>query len=150
MSDFKNNIISDELNFVRTEVLEDEYIVEKILDKKKINGVYKYKVKWEGYNEADCTWEPKENLDNVYYLVEEFENLLKKKEKSIKLEKEKKLLNNKTNRSNNTNNSNNNNSSIKDDEENCKSNNNNSEKKINYRGVNFLNGQSNFFSFVFF
>ena len=57
MSDYKNNILSDEFNYEKEEVLEDEYIVEKILDKKKINGIYKYKVKWEGYPlESDCTW----------------------------------------------------------------------------------------------
>lgn len=146
MSDFKNNIISDELNFDKTEVLEDEYIVEKILDKKKVGGVYKYKVKWEGYDEADCTWEPKENLENVFYLVEEYENLIKKKEKSLKIEKEKKFLNNKTSRNNN--NSINNNSSNKDEEENSKSNYNNSDKRINYLGVNFLNRQSNYFFII--
>lgn len=48
------------------------YIVEKILDKKKIKGVWKYFVKWEGYSEKENTWEPFENLDNVIDMVEEF------------------------------------------------------------------------------
>ena len=48
--EYKNNIISDSLNYEKPEeVLEDEYIVEKILDKKRMNGVIKYKVKWEYY-----------------------------------------------------------------------------------------------------
>ena len=127
MSEIKNNI-KDLEKFDTVEVLEEEYIVEKILDKKKTNGIMKYKVKWEGYSENECTWEPRENLSNVKYLIEEYENSIKPKEKikekiiKIKPEKEKKLLNNKTNR-------NNNNSSIKDDDENSKSVNNNSERR---------------------
>ena len=142
MSEYKNNIISDSLNYEKPEeVLEDEYIVEKILDKKRMNGVIKYKVKWEGYDESDCTWEPKENLENVLYLVEEYDNFIKQKEKSLKLEREKKLLNNKTNRNNNyKNNNNNTNSSIKDDDENSKSINNTSERRSNL-GVSILHRQ---------
>ncbi len=37
---------------------EDEfYVVEKILERKKVGHTIKYKVKWEGYPlESDCTW----------------------------------------------------------------------------------------------
>lgn len=146
MSESKNNI-SDSSNFERTEVLEDEYIVEKILDRKKINGVIKYKIKWEGYDENDCTWEPRQNLENVNYLIEEFDNKIKEKEKSNKIEKEKKLLTNKTNRSVNYRNNNINNSSIKDDDENSKSNNNNSERRSN-NGFGILHRQSKYKNFI--
>lgn len=38
------------------------YNVEEILDKKLINNVLKYKVKWEGFPLESCTWEPYSNL----------------------------------------------------------------------------------------
>ena len=133
MSEIKINTIESTL-FEKVEVLEEEYIVEKILDKKKMNGIYKYKVKWEGYSENECTWEPRENLSNVKYLIEEYENSLKLKEKIIKpeKEKEKKILNNKTIR---------NNSSNKDDDENSKYVNNNSERRGD-KGASILHKQS--------
>lgn len=61
------------------EVYPETYIVEKILAKKKINGVNKYKIKWEGWDMKDCTWEPIEHLEGCKELLEEFENSLKKK-----------------------------------------------------------------------
>ncbi len=39
-------------------MLEDEYLVEKILDKKEVDGKLYYLVKWEGYEETESTWEP--------------------------------------------------------------------------------------------
>jgi len=51
---------------------EETYIVEEILEKKKIKGRYLYKVKWVGYPLDQCTWEPAKNLDNVRYMVNEF------------------------------------------------------------------------------
>lgn len=98
MSEVKDSS-SDIEKFEKCEILEEEYIVEKILDKKKINGVWKYKVKWEGYSEEECTWEPKENLRNVKYLIDEFEGKPNDKDKN-KTEKQT-LLKNKTKRSNN-------------------------------------------------
>lgn len=32
-----------------------------------------YKVRWKGYDSADDTWEPKENLDSCQDLIEEFD-----------------------------------------------------------------------------
>lgn len=60
---------------------EDGYVVEKILKKKKMsNGQIKYLVKWQGYEEEkDQTWEPKENLDNVKEMVDNFEKAETKK-----------------------------------------------------------------------
>jgi hypothetical protein len=44
---------------------EEAYEVEKILDKSQDeNGQTIYKVKWKGYPDSDCTWEPEENLSN--------------------------------------------------------------------------------------
>ena len=51
---------------------ESFYIVEKILDRRKINGKFEYKIKWEGYPMNQSTWEPMENLETVKGLVEEY------------------------------------------------------------------------------
>ena len=162
MSEFNTNLPENE-NSEKPEVLEDEYIVEKILDKKRVNGLVKYKVKWEGYEDlADCTWEPKENLENVLYLIEDFDNSIRQKEKKLRDEKEKKLLNNKTNRNNISNKNNiNSNSSLKDDDENSKSNNNTSvlsngmqfksqEDKRSNNGAGILHRQSKYLFLIFF
>lgn len=84
----------DLARFESCDLYEDYYQVEKILDKKKYKGVWKYKVKWEGWSMNDCTWEPIENLEGqAMFLVEEFENKAKKKNakkpKIIKEEEEK-------------------------------------------------------------
>jgi hypothetical protein len=84
--------------FDQVEVLEEEYIVEKILDKKKVGSVWKYRVKWEGFPEEECTWEPKENLRNVKYLLDEFQTKQENKDKP-KTEKSS-LLKTKTKRNN--------------------------------------------------
>jgi len=64
-----------------TQVVENEYAVEKILDKKEIKGKILYFVKWEGYPDSDNTWEPIEHLLNVIDMVEDFEANLKEPEK---------------------------------------------------------------------
>ena len=52
---------------------EREYLVEEILDKKIIDGVCKYKIKWKNYPLEDCTWEPIEHLANSQNLLWDFE-----------------------------------------------------------------------------
>ena len=56
-----------------------EFVVEKVLGKKKIRGVVHYKIKWMGYPIKDATWEPTENLLKCKYLLNEFEEKLRKK-----------------------------------------------------------------------
>ena len=51
---------------------EDMYEVEKILDKKTDRKGALYLVKWEGFSEAQATWEPEEHLQGVKWLVEDF------------------------------------------------------------------------------
>jgi hypothetical protein len=48
------------------------YTVEKILDRRKINGQFEYKIKWEGYAMNESTWEPMKNLETIKELVEEY------------------------------------------------------------------------------
>jgi len=68
---------SDSGSEMQEEAGERLYTVEKILEKRKVKGVWKYRVKWEGYSEKESTWEPAENLENVRHLVDEFERTLR-------------------------------------------------------------------------
>ena len=52
---------------------EEEYEIEKILNKKKFRGKDQYLVQWKSYTAEEDTWEPKENLGNAKDLVKEFE-----------------------------------------------------------------------------
>ena len=49
------------------------YLVEKILKRRKINGKYEYKIKWEGYPMSESTWEPMRNLETAKNLIEEYD-----------------------------------------------------------------------------
>ena len=52
---------------------EEEFEMEKILNKRIVRGKKKFLVKWKGYTAEEDTWENKENLENAKELVEEFE-----------------------------------------------------------------------------
>ena len=51
----------------------EEWEVEKILDKRKIQGVDKYLVRWKGFTAESDTWEKEEDLKNAKELVDDFE-----------------------------------------------------------------------------
>ncbi|CAD8043724.1 unnamed protein product [Paramecium primaurelia] len=69
------------------------YIVEKIVDRRydPVSKELQYCIKWEGYSEAENTWEPLRNLKNVLSEIEEFENqqLNKKQNMSLKIDNKK-------------------------------------------------------------
>ena len=49
------------------------YLVEKILNRRKINGSYEYKIKWVGYPMSESTWEPLINLETAKEMVAEYD-----------------------------------------------------------------------------
>ena len=52
---------------------EEEWEVEKIMNKRQIQGRDKYLVRWKGCMAEEDTWESRENLKNASDLVKEFE-----------------------------------------------------------------------------
>jgi len=52
---------------------EEEFEVEKILNKRMVREKEKFLVRWKGYMAGENTWENRENLENAKELVEEFE-----------------------------------------------------------------------------
>lgn len=54
---------------------ENTFLVDKIINKKTINGRVNYLVKWKGYNKKDSTWEPRKKLieDGLKQDIDEYE-----------------------------------------------------------------------------
>ena len=63
---------------------EEEWEVEKIMNKRKVWGRDKYLVQWKGCMAEEDTWENKENLKNAMELVEEFEREYCREEEEVR------------------------------------------------------------------
>jgi len=67
---------------------EEEFEVEKILNKRMVRGKEKFLVRWKGYTAEEDTWENKENLENAKELVEEFEKIYGEGVKELRRQKQ--------------------------------------------------------------
>ncbi|CAI4233201.1 unnamed protein product [Auanema sp. JU1783] len=56
----------------------EEYIVEKVMNKRFVNGSIEYLLKWKGYSIGESTWEPLDFI-NALELIEEYEERVKHK-----------------------------------------------------------------------
>jgi len=63
---------------------EEEFEVEKILNKRTVRGKKKFLVRWKGYTAEEDTWENRENLENAKELVEEFEREYREEVKELR------------------------------------------------------------------
>jgi hypothetical protein len=57
---------------------EEEFEAEAIVKKRTRYGKTQYLVKWKGYRDEDCTWEPENNLQNAPELITEFNQKTKR------------------------------------------------------------------------
>jgi len=63
---------------------EEEFEIEKILNKRMIRGKKKFLVRWKGYTVEEDTWENRENLENAKELVKEFERIYGEEVKELR------------------------------------------------------------------
>jgi len=67
---------------------EEEWEVEKIMNKRKVQGREKYLVQWKGCTAEIDTWESRENLKNAMELVEEFKREYRREEEEEMIQQE--------------------------------------------------------------
>jgi len=62
---------------------EEEWEVERILNKRQVRGKDKYLVRWKGFTVESDTWEGRENLKNTEEAIEEFEKEYQRDRKDV-------------------------------------------------------------------
>jgi hypothetical protein len=70
---------------LEVETYEEDYEVEEILDKKRMDGETKYLVKWKNYEEHDNSWEPVKHLKNSQHLLKRFHQQLRTAQANLDL-----------------------------------------------------------------
>lgn len=68
---------------------EEEYEVEKVVDKRIHKGKVEYLLKWKGYPSDENTWEPEDSLD-CPELLQEYEKNRAREKQPVEVKKEKK------------------------------------------------------------
>jgi len=68
---------------------EEEWEVERILNKRRVRGKNKYLVRWKGFTAESDTWEGRENLENAKEAIEEFEKEYQRDMKDVAWQKRK-------------------------------------------------------------
>ena len=63
---------------------EEEWEVEKILNKRKVRGKDKFLVQWKGFMAEEDTWESRENLKNAGDILREFEEQYSRDNKEVR------------------------------------------------------------------
>jgi len=63
---------------------EEEFKVEKILNKRTVRENEKFLVRWKGYTVEEDIWESRKNLKNIKELVKEFEREYRKEVKELR------------------------------------------------------------------
>ena len=58
---------------------EKSWVVEKIVDKRIIDNVVNYRIKWEGYASKHNTWESESNLSSAMGAVAKYEKGIKRR-----------------------------------------------------------------------
>jgi len=63
---------------------EEEFEIEKIINKRTVRGKEKFLVRWKGYTVEEDTWENRENLENAKELIEEFERIYREEVEELR------------------------------------------------------------------